>query len=71
VVVPMWNNLAQNNGKSCKIQRNCCMSLTFFGLGQFCTAVSLTGSMHSLPSEMIKPKYSTDVWLKEHLAGQR
>jgi len=47
------------------------MSLTFFGLGQSCTALSLTGSIHSLPSEMISPKYSTEVWLKEHLAGQR
>jgi len=47
------------------------MSLTFFGLGQSCTALSLTGSMYSLPSEMINPRYSTDVWLKEHLVGQR
>jgi len=47
------------------------MSLTFFGVGQSCTALSLMGSMHSLPLEIINPKYSTDVWLKEHLAGRR
>jgi len=45
------------------------MSLTFFGLGQSCTALSLMGSIHSSPSEMISPKYSTEVWLKEHLVG--
>jgi len=47
------------------------MFLTLVGIGQFETALSLTGSMCNSPSKMIKPRYSTDVWLKEHFAGHR
>jgi len=47
------------------------MFLTLVGVGQDETALSLMGSMCNSPSEMIKPRYLTDVWLKEHFTGHR
>ena len=41
------------------------------GHGQSLTALSLTGSMRNSPSEMMMPRYLTDVLLKEHFSGHR
>ena len=47
------------------------MSFTVLGQGHCLMAANLTGSMHSSPLEMIMPRYSTAVLLKEHFSGRK
>jgi hypothetical protein len=47
------------------------MSCIVLGQGQSLTALSLTGSMHSSPSEMIIPRYLINVLLKKHFSGHK
>jgi hypothetical protein len=47
------------------------MTFMVLGQGQSLTALSLTRSMHSSPSKMIMPRYSTNVLLKEHFSGRK